>query len=420
MLRDGQPAEPPPRPGALALLRDGAFRRLWLTGLLTGFTRWADIIVTGIFVFDATASAGAVAFVTFLRFLPMIAGALSGTLASRLPLARVLRLALAVVAVLYAGLALLAFAGFLPVWAIGVGSFLIGIYWSTEMAVRRTLLGEVAGTARISAAMGLDWGTINAARLVGPVIGGTLYEWFGIGAWLAACGVMYLGSTLAVTGIDAAPAPAGLDLADKGRNLLASMLDDVIASFRDPLVAGVLAVTIAMNFFGFVYSSMVPVIGKEVLNATPPEVGLLSSMEGIGALVAAGAIAGVARPLWFGRLFLIGSMMTLVGAFCFSQSGSYGFSLMVLTAAGMGSAIFATMQSTLILTSVPAERRSRAMGVMTTTIGIGQSGVLWLGAMAGWFGAAGAVAISAVIGIVLLLTFAALWPAMWRRSSHPH
>jgi predicted MFS family arabinose efflux permease len=268
--------------------------------------------------------------------------------------------------------------------------------------------------------MGLDWGTINAARLVGPVIGGTLYEWLGIGAWLAACGVMYLGSTLAVTGIGAAPPPAGLDPADKGRKIFASMVDDVVASFRDPMVAGVLAVTIAMNFFGFVYSSMVPVIGKEVLNATPPEVGLLSSMEGIGALVAAGLIAGVARPVWFGRLFLIGSMMTLVGALCFSRSGSYGFSLAVLTGAGMGSAIFATMQSTLILISVPAERRSRAMGVMTTTIGIGQTGVLWLGALAGWFGAATAVAISAGVGIALLLTFAALWPAMWRAPGTAH
>jgi predicted MFS family arabinose efflux permease len=416
LLRVGQPAEPP-RPRALALLRDGAFRRLWLTGLLTGFTRWADIIVTAIFVFDATASAGAVAFVTFLRFLPMIGGALSGTLASRLPLARVLRLALGAVAVIYAALALLAVAGLLPVWAIGIGSFLIGIYWSTEMAVRRTLLGEVAGTSRISAAMGLDWGTINAARLVGPVIGGSLYESFGIGAWLATCAVMYLGSTAAIGRVPASPPPAGLDPADKGRKIFASMLDDVIASFRDPMVAGVLAVTISMNFFGFVYSSMVPVIGKEVLRATPPEVGLLSSMEGIGALVAAGAIAGVARPLWFGRLFLIGSMMTLVGALCFSQSGVYAWSLVLLTGAGMGSAIFATMQSTLILISVPGERRSRAMGVMTTTIGIGQTGVLMLGALAGWFGAATAVAVSATIGIVLLLAFAALWPAMWRQ--HP-
>ncbi len=404
----------PPGHGALALFRDRGFRRVWLVGMLTGFARWADMVVAGIFVFDATASPGAVALVTFLRFLPMIGGALSGTLAAHLPLVRVLRLGVGVIAVAYAALAALAAAGMLTVWHVGIGAFLVGTYWSTEMAVRRTLLGEIAGAGRISAAMGIDWGTINAARLIGPFVGGALYDSFGIGAWFVACAFMFLAGAGATFSLHPAAPPAGLDPAERGRQLLAAMVDDVLVACRDRLVMGVMAVTVTMNFFGFCYSSMVPVIGKEVLGASPPEVGLLSSMEGIGALVAAAAVAGVVRQAWFGRLFLLGSLATLIGALGFGQSGSYVLSLVLLAAVGCGSGVFATMQSTLILTSVPAERRSRTMGLLTTAIGVGQSGVLMLGALAGWLGAPLAVTVSETLGIVLLLACALAWPAMWR------
>jgi len=387
---------------------------VWLVGLLTGFARWADMVVVGIFVFDATASPGAVAFVTFLRFLPMIGGALSGTLAARLPLVQVLRLGVGAIAVIYALLAALAAAGLLAVWHVGLGAFLVGTYWSTEMAVRRTLLGEIAGTGRISTAMGIDWGTINAARLVGPFAGGALYATYGIGAWFATCALVFLAGTAASGGLRSAEPAPGLASAKRGRQLLATMVDDMLAACRDRLVQGVMAVTVSMNFFGFCYASMVPVIGKETLGAAPAEVGLLSSTEGIGALVAAGAVAGVVRPDWFGRLFLLGSLGTMLGALGFAQSGSYAWSLLLLACAGAGAGMFATMQSTVILTSVPAERRSRTMGLLTTAIGLGQTGVLMLGALAGWLGAPLAVTVSETIGIALLLLCALVWPAMWR------
>lgn len=266
----------------------------------------------------------------------------------------------------------------------------------------------------MAAAMGIDWGTINAARLIGPFVGGALYETHGIGAWLVACALMFLAGTGATFGLHPAAPPAGLVPAERGRQLVVAMVDDILVACRDRLVMGIMAVTVIMNFFGFCYSSMVPVIGKDVLGASPPEVGLLSSMEGIGALVATAAVAGVVRPAWFGRLFLLGSLATLVGALGFGQSGSYALSLVLLAAVGCGAGVFATMQSTLILTSVPAERRSRTMGLLTTAIGLGQTGVLMLGALAGWLGASLAVIVSETIGIVLLAACALAWPAMWR------
>lgn len=396
--------------GPRALLRDGAFRRAWLIGVMTGTVRWSEMLITGIYVFDATASAGDVALVTFLRFLPMSAGALSGALTGRLSLGRMLRLGLGLLAATYAALAALDVAGALAFWQVAAGAFLGGLYWSTENSVRRTLLGELAGPARTSAAIGMDWATISAVRLVGPIAGSALYAVLGVGACYAAFAAFYLAGTALAIGLER----PGAEPAAPNPRLFGAILEDVRVACREPLILATLAATVGMNFFCFGYSSMVPVIGKEALGVSPVLVGLLSTAEGVGALCGALAVANLTQPRWFGPGFLFGSFATLIGALCFSLSGFYGLSLAALTLAGIGSGVFATTQSTLILVNAPPERRSRTMGVLSSAIGTGQLGVLLLGPAAAWLGAPIAVTLFQLCGIATVAACALAWPQLWR------
>jgi MFS family permease len=343
----------------------------------------------------------------------MSAGAVSGALAARLSLGRMLRLGLGLLAVSYSLLALLDAARLLAVWHVGLGALLSGLYWSTENSVRRTLLGEIAGPGRTSAAIGMDWATISAVRLVGPIAGSALYAAFGIGACYAACAGFYIAGTVLALGLGpaASTAPAG------NPRLLTAIVEDIRIACGDRLILGTLAATVGMNFFCFGYSSMVPVIGKETLGVQPVLVGLLSTAEGIGALCGAMLVANLTQPRWFGPGFLFGSLATMLGALCFSLSGVYGLSLAALAFAGIGSGIFATTQSTLILVNAPAERRSRTMGVLSSAIGLGQWGVLALGPVAGWLGAPAAVTMFQLCGIAMILGCALTWPALWRQHN---
>jgi MFS family permease len=173
---------------------------------------------------------------------------------------------------------------------------------------------------------------------------------------------------------------------------------------------------VVMNALAFPYSSMVPVIGKEVLAAAPVAVGLLTSAEGVGALVGSVILSQVVRPAWYSRVFVIGSAVCLLGALAFGLSRSYALSLVVLVVLGLGSAAFATLQSTMMLTNAPPEQRSRMMGVLSSTIGTGQVGYLHIGVLADWLGAPLAVAVSMIEGLVLLLLCVWIWPALWRRA----
>jgi len=398
-------------PASTTLLRDGAYRRVWTIGVMTWTTRAADIVVTGIFAFDLTGSAGTVAFVAFLRFLPMAFGAISGALAARVPLPQVLRGLLLAVAAVYAAMAVLAQAGLLQVWHVGLGALMVGVYWSAENSVRRALLGDIAGHARIGAAIGLDWASINAVRLVGPLMGAAMYASWGMGSWYGACGLLYAGAALMALRLSVpSPEPPAA-----GLHLITGLIEDLRASLAHPVTAGVLAVTLCMNFFTFPYAGMIPVIGKEILDASPVQVGMMATVESMGAVVGGIAVTAAARPRLFGPVFLIGSFVTTLGALALGLSGVYALSLAALFCAGVGVAMFATMQSTLVLSNAPAERRARMMGMLTSSIGLGQIGIMALGWAIGWLGTAAAVAVFAGSGMVLLLLCALAWPALWRR-----
>jgi MFS family permease len=393
-----------------ALLAEAAFRRVWAIGACAGLMRWLDMLAVGIYVFEVTASPLLVAIITLARLMPMLAGAFIGALAERIPLRRMLLVSLGAMTLIYSVLAVLAFTGWLEIWHVGVGATLVGLYWASEMSVRRTLLGEIAGTERLGSAMGLDWAAVNSTRLIGPLTGGALYAGFGVGGSYL-CGAVLFGiATLFAVGLTAGREARG----GVSRNVLAGIADGLRFAAARPAIMGILAVTVVMNALAFPYSSMVPVIGKDVLNAAPVAVGLLTSAEGIGALIGSFILAQVVRPAWYGRTFTLGSAICLASALVFGLSSSYAFSIAVLVLLGFGSSAFATMQSTMMLTSAPPEQRSRMMGVLSSTIGTGQIGYLHIGLLADHFGAPLAVVISMAEGLILLGLCVKFWPALWR------
>jgi MFS family permease len=391
------------------LLADPTFRRIWMIGALIGTMRWLDMLVVGIWVFDVTGSAFTVAAITLLRLLPMLAGVFAGALAERLALKWFLTAALALMTVGYLALGLLAATGAIEVWHVALGSGLAGLYWATEMSVRRTLAGEVAGAPRMAAAMALDWATFSITRTIGPLVGGSIYVAVGL------AGSYFLGMALfAASAMLAATLTVGGTARGGRRGHVAVVILEGFRTARAvPVIMGTLAISIVLNFFGFPYTSMVPVIGKDVLLATPIAVGLLSSAEGIGALFGSLLLASVGRPAWLGRCFVGGSAMVLIGAFVFGASTNYVLSLAALILLGCGTGIFATTQSTLVLSHAPADQQSRMMGVLTTCIGMGQTGHLQIGLLAGWLGAPGAVLASTALGFLLLGAAAWRWPALW-------
>lgn len=403
-----------PESGPMSLLREDAFRRVWLAGSLIGTIRWIEFLVTGVYVLDITGSPVQVALLTMLRMVPMpLLGAFAGALAERVGRRRLLLGVIAMGLVVSLLQAWLAWTGALALWHVAVGVVVNGAIWAIDMPVRRTMLGELAGPGRTAGAMGLDAATNNATRMLGPGVGGLLLETGGIhGAFLLGA-ALYVVALVLVRGLRReAPFPAGQAL-----QVLARIREGLGAIRQDRALVGTLAVTVVFNVFAWPATAMVPVIGEQQLHLTAFPIGLLMSADGLGALIGAVLVAQGARPERFRGLYLMGVTLFACAFVVFALSPWPLLSGAMQVAAGFGSACFATMQATIVFLSVPAAVRARVMGVLSVCIGTAVVGFVHLGLLAHWLGGPAAVLVTGVEALVALALVLWIWPEVRPRAA---
>ncbi len=395
----------------MELLADRAFRQVWLAGALLGVQRWLELLAIGVYVFDRTGSPFQVALMTMLRILPMaLFSAFAGALADRVSRRLLLQISIVAMMAVSGGLGLLALTGAIQLWHIGVGALLGGLFWATDMPVRRTLLGEIAGSERLGAGMGLDAATNNATRMLGPVLGGFLLQWIGLDGSFFVGTALFAVSLVLLARVDFAETHA----AGIGRNVLRNILEGLQHLRTDRALVGTLAITVIFNIWGFPFTSMVPVIGRDIMGLEAGAVGLLMSAEGAGALIGALAIAFRARRVFYRRIYYYGTFAFLALVLVFGAIGLPSASAVVLLGIGIAGACFSSMQSTITLLSAPPAIRGRIMGVVSVCIGTGVLGFLHIGLLADWLGAPLAVMLTAAQGLAAIVLAGLIWPELRR------
>ena len=397
----------PSRRRGLGLLAIADFRRLWLIGLVVFAARWLEMIVVGVFVYQQTGSAFTVALMTLLRSLPMaLFGALIGAFADRIERRTALIAVLLSMFLTALTLALLAHAGRLAVWHLALASFLNGIAWAADNPVRRVMIGDSVGSDSMGSAMSLDVGANNASRMLGPTIGGLLLAGVGIGGAFSVSVLCYLAALVAALRLSRRSTIATTG----GSSVLARLIEGLMLVRHDRRLIGILTITMIYNVFGWPFTSMIPVIGQDNLGLGPSGIGILASMDGIGAFCGAVAIALFARPRHYSRLYIGGVFTYLLLAIAFALAPRAGPAGGALLFTGLANAGFSIMQATLVYLSAPIEMRSRIYGVLSVCIGVGPIGFLYLGLLAELFGASSATILTALQG---LLAMALTW-RWWR------
>lgn len=382
-----------------ALLRQPDFLRLWLVGAFANAMRWLEMLASGLFAFEITGSALAVAGVVAARQLPqLVFGAFAGAVSEAVDRKLIVMLALLVPAAIATVLATLATTGHLQLWHIALGNLVAGTMWSTEMSTRRRMVGEVAGP-HIIQAIALDSSTNAATRMIGPLLGGFVFEWLGMkGAYTVTALVQFLGAF----------AMAGLVHHQVTRRLaLARIPADIVEGLRfartKPLILLVYGITIVTNAFAFSYSGLVAPLGLAEFHVSPGLVGLLAAGEPIGALIGGTLIATGLMRMDRRLMFAGGSSLFMVTLLVAALSPSYWLALAALIVGGFGTAGFGNMQTTLMLTEAPLEVRSRLMGIVTVCIGTGPLGILAAGVLAREMGPRDAILVMATLGLLTTL-----------------
>ena len=391
------PAAPPVvATGPRALLANANFRILWFAGGVGNSMRWLEMLVAGIFTFELTGSALLVAVVTVSRTLPqLVMGSLIGVIGDALNRKLLLVAGFLLASATAATLSVLAFSGAIRIWHVAIGAMLAGLVAAGEMAVRRRTIGDVVPAHAVSPAIALDSLTNSFARMLGPLVGGAVFEATGVGGAYLISALLHLVAAVGLSRLEYQQERRSLSLA----RIPAELAEGFAMVRRRPILLSVVLVSIITNVFGFSYSALIPPIGLDTFGVSPALVGLLAAAEPLGAV-----IGGIALTMgWFGRdrprQFIGGSFIFLVAVIAMALAPWFAIAYLAVLVGGIGTARYGILQTSLALADAPPAVRSRVMGMVTVSIGTGPLGVLTAGALSEAIGPAHALIVMATLGL---------------------
>lgn len=413
-----RPAATAARPAFTEILREGDYRRLWVSGLCINTARWMDLVVLGWLALQLTGSPFMVGLAAFARTAPMMAlGPFAGVVADRTHRGRVLLFTQSLGVATGLALMLLFAAGHGSYWPLVGLEALFGALWALDFPARRTALYSLVGAGRVATAISLETVSMQLAKMVGPVLAGIGLAHVSPAACFGAMAACYaIGLTVS---LGLGPRIGGV-AHRASASVTASLGAGVRAAWQEPTVRAVLLITVLMNVLLFPYQHMLSVFSRDVLKAGPEWLGALVAADGLGSLLGALTIASRRGFIAHRRLFVAAVLVAPLLLIVFSGIRWRWACVALLVLIGVAESGFATMQSTLVLLSAPEERRGGAMGILSACIGTQPLGTLWLGFLATGIGVAPAIAANSLLAFLTIAPVAVpLGRLGQRRASAP-
>jgi len=395
------------------------YRLLWGTNSTMYVSRWMQMTTLSWFVLDRTDSAFSVGLVGFFGMVPfLVLGIFGGYLADVLDrklliaVTQFLNLISAVIMCVLLSLDIVEY------WYAYIAIIIPGLGWSLDMPSRRSLIMDIMGPQGLTNGVALDSVGMHISKMIGPALAGALIAFTGVqGSYILLSVVMAVGCLLFLkvsqpdrpNQIAKSKISSGTtsDLAGSSerklmREVFSNLAEGFKYAFSSQTIVAVIVITVFMNLLLFPYMQMVTVVSKNILFVGPLLMGILMASDGLGALVGSTLIASRNKMVYHGRIYLYGSILSLIALMVFSMSSWYLVSLPLLLILGIGTSGFGTMQSAIVLLVSRPELRGRALGVVTLAIGAGPIGSLVVGAVSEWIGPANALLFNSIIGLVLV------------------
>jgi MFS family permease len=392
------------RPAFTEILRESAYRRLWVSGLCVNTARWMDLVVLGWLALQLTGSPFMVGLAAFARSAPMMVfGPFAGIVADRIHRGRVLLFTQSLGVATGLALTLLFVTGHGAYWPLVGLEVTFGVLWALDFPARRTALYSLVGAGRVATAISFETVSMQIAKMMGPVLAGIGLARLGPAACFGAMAAVYAIGLAVSLGLGSR---VGSVTPRAPASVTASVGAGVRAAWQEPTVRVVLLITVLMNVLVFPYQHMLVVFSRDVLHAGPEWLGALVAADGLGSLVGALVIASRRGFVAHRRLFVAAVLTAPLLLMAFTGARSRWLCVALLVVIGVAESGFATMQSTLVLLSAPEERRGGAMGILSACIGTQPMGTLWLGFLATGIGVAPAIAADSLLAFLTIAPFA--------------
>lgn len=290
---------------------------------------------------------------------------------------------------------------------------LLGIFRCFNWPASRAILPHLVPEEHFPNAVAWNASTFQIATIAGPAIGGIAYALFrGPEAVYAIAVTVSILSTIFTLRIHPLPTSPEKELAEKEPISLRTVLAGFRFIWEKKLILG----SISLDMFAVLLGgavALLPVYARTILHTGPWGLGLLRSAPGVGAALMAIVVAH--RPI---RRRAGLTMLLCVAAFgvltiVFGVSTSLILSLVALFLIGASDMVSVIIRATLVQVATPDEMRGRVNAVDMLFIGVSNElGEFESGLTAQWFGTVPAVVLGGVGTLLVIATWAWLFPEL--------
>jgi predicted MFS family arabinose efflux permease len=393
-------------PVALRAFRHDDFRRFFTAQLVAQIGSWMQTVAQSWLVLTLTSSPLLLGLIGTLQFSPILLFSIvSGALADRLPKKRLLIVTQAVLGGQALLLGALVYVGHVEYWHVAVLATGVGLANVLDGPARQSLVAEMVGRADVSSAISLNSACFNAARIVGPSIGGLVIARYGVApAFL----MNAVGFVIAIAMMSTLRS-RGLPQPGSGGSVGQEILTGLRYVWRTREMVLALGLCVMVSFCVFNFTIYVPLVVRTVLGLGAEGFGFLMAALGVGAV--SGALAlGMAGPRPPRPLMFVAAALACGGLLGLSVVRSVWPAIAMLFLTGFFGVIAVVACNTTMQLASTDALRGRVMSIYTLVWGgVFPIGAFMVGAMSERWGVQRALATNGAIGLTGVAALLGWW-----------
>lgn len=318
----------------------------------------------GWYVLELTGSAAAVGFAfTAFGVSGLLLTAHAGVITDRFGSRPMLIISLSAMALFSASQAIAAFVGGPPYWLVIALALGLGFSQTIGAPASVAIVTELVPSTAVSSAVTLNFLHMNAARIIGGVIGGSLLAIASPAYGFAAAAILAAVPAILMSRLPRAEADTDADPRDRPR---AALIGPLVEAFRYattyPTLGVLILLAIAPGVVGLSYIFLLPLAAQE-LGIGPGGLGGLLVASGLGGLLAGASLEAVHRRVGHGRGVVAGIGGASISMIAFGVVPGVPLALLALAVIGGGILTYAASSVTLIQALAPPRLRGRLVSL---------------------------------------------------------
>ena len=384
---------------------------LWIGMVAVGIATMMQMTARGYLAYDLTNSASKLTYVNVAFAFPMLYLSLfGGALSDRLDKQKIIQTGQFAAAFLAFVISALIFSDYINWLHLLTVSFIQGGIWAFMVPSRHSFIADLVPDKNLNSAIALNSAGFNVSNLIAPAVAGLVYGLSGPGVVYSIIGGLALMGVFFTFIIK-----PEMRIIDEIPNTNKSEKKEIFAEikiglkyiYKEKLLFSLLIASLIFSLLAEPFRFLLPIFVKDIYLKGPEAMGLLTTLMGLGSVIASVIIAGIDANKR-GLIWIIGGFITAGSLLTLAISDSYVISMVVMIFMGASDSIRRTLSMSIMMEKTRPDLRGRIMSIYMLNWGLIPLGALPAGIVADIIGAQSTIGILSILlvisSVVVLIT----------------